>query len=58
MIAAAVACNYTAASYQMKRTLKSASLWVYVPFFTLSGASLDLDMLAQAIGIAVVLFLV
>ena len=57
MIASAVASNFTHASYQLKRTLKASALWVYVPFFTLSGASLDLDMLAQAIGIAFVLFL-
>lgn len=56
MVASAVASNFTEASHKLKRTLKASSIWVYVPFFTLSGASLDLDMLAQAIGIAFVLF--
>ena len=58
MVAGAVTINATPRNrLEMKSILKSCAVWVYVPFFTLAGAALDLSMFGKAFGVALALFM-
>ncbi|MFQ5767518.1 MAG: monovalent cation:proton antiporter family protein [Acidobacteriota bacterium] len=56
MVAAFVATNFTRSRVPLQKTLNVAGPAVYVVFFTLAGASLDLDVLAGTWRIAAILF--
>ncbi|MCB9116398.1 MAG: cation:proton antiporter [Caldilinea sp.] len=57
LIASFVLANYTPYRTEFMRILEEVSPPIYVVFFTLTGASLALDVLAQTWPIAVALFL-
>lgn len=50
--------NYTRYRAEFTKILKDISLYIYVPFFTLIGVSLSLDLLVQFAGITLILFLI
>ncbi len=58
MVASFFVINWTPHRDQLSRTLHDISPPIYILFFTLTGASLALDVLAQTWQIALVLFLV
>ncbi|MFQ5669097.1 MAG: monovalent cation:proton antiporter family protein [Acidobacteriota bacterium] len=58
MVGAFVATNFTRCRGQFHKILNVAGPPVYVVFFTLAGATLALDVLAETWGIAVILFAV
>lgn len=55
MVAGAVVANFTARRLDFEQVLHDAGPAVYVVFFTLTGASLDLRVLAQGMTVAVTL---
>lgn len=57
LIASFYVSNYTAYRAEFIKILQDISLYVYVAFFTLTGASMNLDLLSQVLLISLVLFL-
>eukprot|EP00941_MAST-03F_sp_MAST-3F-sp1_P004573 g4573.t1 len=55
MVASAVVRNWTPHGHEFTSILKNYSNFVYVPFFTLAGVALRLDVFAQSIIIAAIL---
>jgi len=50
--------NHTRYRAEFTKILKDISLYIYVPFFTLIGVSLSLDLFVQFAGITLILFLI
>jgi Kef-type K+ transport system membrane component KefB len=50
--------NQTDQSHQLEKLAKQVAPWVYVAFFTITGASLELDQLLLVWPLAIALFLV
>ncbi len=50
--------NYTKHRLELQEMMEENGLWVYAIFFTLTGASLSLDVLADVWKIALVLFVI
>ncbi|MCB0496138.1 MAG: cation:proton antiporter [Cyclobacteriaceae bacterium] len=50
--------NYSKFRAEFLRIIERSARYIYIPFFLLAGATLQVDMLAEVAGIALVLFLV
>ncbi len=50
--------NFTKHKLEFSDILHKNGLWIYVIFFTLTGANLSLDLFAKVWGIALILFLI
>ena len=53
-----IATNRSKHRHRLLVVLQTAGPWVFLPFFTLTGASLNLNVLVSSLGFAVIMFLV
>ena len=58
LIASFRVTNYTDYRAEFLKILQDISIYIYVAFFTLTGALMNLDLLTQVIGVSIVFFLV
>jgi len=57
IIGSFIVSNYTSSRFEFSTILKETGPWIYAAFFTLTGLSLSLSVLAEVWEIALILFL-
>jgi len=58
IVAGFIATNQSRFRHRFVMVLQQAGPWVFLPFFTLTGASLDLKVMLQSFGFAAIVFLI